>query len=330
MAATTRRKVRAGVKTFAFSPASGLATYTGEDYSFSGSVTTRYIQIHVSENFSKDDANTGISEIRFFTPPPHEAKINTFGIPGMPAIIDQVAKSIVVTVPFGTDTTKLVIPYTMSLCATCDKKADTAHDFTQPLKYTVTSDDFSSQNTYTVRVVVSGWKFGAWTNDVTSGISNRTPYTMAVNLGGPAVRVNGVAFQSSTLAGINFAIGGQVSERSDSGYNITGASAALAANFICEGYPRTVTLTHLTPGVTYETAFFSIGFEAPGGRPLIFESESDHFLLDQDYYGRNHGIWISHTFVAGPSGSRVFTIDRVTEPFNCYAVANRVCPITPR
>ena len=318
------------VKNFTFSPASGLATYTGEDYAFLGTVTTRYIQIHVSDNFSKNDANTGISEIRFFTPPPHEAKINTFGIPGMPTVIDEAGKRIVVTVPFGTDPTKLVIPYTMSLCATCDKKADMAHDFTQPVKYTVTSDDFSIVNTYTVKVVVSGWKFGAWTDDATSGISNSTPYTMAVNLGGSAVTVNGVAFQASSLGGENFSVGGQVMKMGDSGYKITGASAALAANFIGEGYPRMVTLTHLTPGVTYETTFFSIGFESPGNRPLIFESEGDRFLLDQDYYGKSNGIWISHTFVANASGSRVFTIDRVTEPFNCYAVANRVCPMTPR
>ena len=248
----------------------------------------------------------------------------------MPAVIDQAANSIVVTVPFGTDATKLVIPYTLSLCATCDKKADRAHDFTRPVRYTVTSGDQSSVNTYTVKVVVSGWNFGAWTDDVTSGISDRTPYTLAVNLGGSAVSVNGVAFQASSLAGKDFVIGGQAVNRSDSGVTITGSSAALAANFITDGYPRTLTLTHLKPGVTYETTFFSVGFENRGGRPLTFESEGDRFLLDQDYYGRSKGIWISHTFVANASGSRVFTVDRLTEPFNCYAVTNRVRPTTPR
>jgi hypothetical protein len=314
------------VKNVVFSPASGLATYTGEDYSFSAPVTARYIQLYVTGTFSNDDNHAGISEIRFFTPPPSEAKINTFGISGMPAVIDEATKSIVVTVPFGTDTTKLVIPFTMSLSATCNIKADMPHDFTHPVRYTVTSGDLVRANTYTVKVVVSGWKFGAWTNDETSGISSNSSYTMAVNLGGPAVTVNGVDFQASSFAGKNFLIGGQAVNRNDSGFKITGASAALAASFITDVDPLTLTLTHLTPSVTYETTFFSIGVESTFGRPLTFESEGDSFLLDQNHYGKNNGIWLSYTFVANASGSRVFTVDRVTEPFNCYAVINRVRP----
>jgi hypothetical protein len=173
---------------------------------------------------------------------------------------------------------------------------------------------------------VSGWKFGAWTNDETSGISSNSSYTMAVNLGGPAVTVNGVDFQASSFAGKNFLIGGQAVNRNDSGFKITGASAALAASFITDVDPLTLTLTHLTPSVTYETTFFSIGVESTFGRPLTFESEGDSFLLDQNHYGKNNGIWLSYTFVANASGSRVFTVDRVTEPFNCYAVINRVRP----
>ncbi len=318
------------VKNFTFRPASGLADYAGDDYSFPAPVTARYIQIHVTENFSGDDANTGISEVRFFTPPPSEADIKSFGMPGMPSVIDESKKSIVVTVPQGTDLRKLIIPYRMSLSATCDQKAEIARDFTRPVKYTVTSADSTRIKTYTVRAVESGWKFGAWTSDETSGISSRTPYTMAVNLAGPAVRVNGVDFQASALAGDGFQIGGQAVNGSDTDHSITGAGAALAAGFIGEGYPRTLRLTNLSPGATYETTFFSVGSEAPGGRPLNFESEGDRFLLDQDLYGQNNGIWISHTFVAGASGSRDFTIDRLAEPFHCHAVANRVLPVTPR
>ena len=317
------------VKHFTFRPAGGLADYTGEDYSFPKPVTARYIQIHVTDNFSGSDANTGISEIRFFTPPPREADIRSFGIPGMPSVIDEAEKSIVVTVPRGTDTKNLVIPYTLSLSATCDRKADIAHDFTDPVKYTVTSGDLGITKTYWVKVVVSNWKFGPWKDDATSGISGHTPYTMAVNLGGPSVTVNGVTFEASTLAGTGFVIGGEAVTVNDSGHNITGASAALASNFIGEGYPRTLTLSNLKPGVAYETTFFSKGAEEPGLRPLIFTSEGDSFSLDQNIFNRNNGFWISHAFVAGPGGTKTFTVERVNEPFQCHAVTNRVLPSNP-
>jgi hypothetical protein len=168
------------------------------------------------------------------------------------------------------------------------------------------------------------WSYSAWTNDADSGITNASPYTVAVNFGGTATTVNGVAFQASALTGLNFSIGGGVAYSSGTP-NITGDSLALASNFIYDGNPRTVTLTNLTPGATYETSLFAYGHDAaPTSRSQTFASGSDSLVLDQNIYGQNQGIRITYTFVADSSGSKELTITPVAgDSFHMSALANR-------
>lgn len=167
----------------------------------------------------------------------------------------------------------------------------------------------------------TGWSYTNWTGDADSGVSSNDSYTLAVNLGGSAVSVNGVAFQASALSGTNFTIGGSVSTTSDGANNVAGA---LADQFIYNGNPRTVTLGNLTPGKRYVTTFFSVGWEA-SGRVQTFTSGADSLVLDQDRYGDNNGIRISYVFDADASGSRSFTITPAGgNTFHLYALANRL------
>jgi hypothetical protein len=319
------------VENYTFTEATSMWDYAGEDYTFPAPVTTQYIQIYISDNFPASDGYVGLSEVRFRTATP-EADLVTFGLPGIPGVIDQAAKTIAWTLPLGTNLETLAPTYTMSSGASCDKASGSPQDFTNPVTYTVTSSDSALSTPYTVTATVSGWKFGAWTNDADSRISSLSAYTMAVNLNGPAATINGVPFQASALSGTNFSIGGEVANFNDGDYNVTGASAALAANMIYNGNPRMVTLINLTPGVTYETTFFSVGFER-SGRLETFASAGDSFTLDQDFYGNNNGIWISHTFVADGSGSKVLTVAPVAGgagTLHLYAVANRVAITAPQ
>jgi autotransporter-associated beta strand protein len=54
------------VTNMTFTMASGTAADAGRYYSFANTVTTRYLQIYVTDNFPTSDAYTGLSEIRFF------------------------------------------------------------------------------------------------------------------------------------------------------------------------------------------------------------------------------------------------------------------------
>ncbi|MEI7908058.1 MAG: autotransporter-associated beta strand repeat-containing protein [Verrucomicrobiota bacterium] len=60
------------VQNMTLTMAPGTTSYTGEDYTFSTPVTTRYLQIYVINNYGgangTENSYTGISEIRFFTP----------------------------------------------------------------------------------------------------------------------------------------------------------------------------------------------------------------------------------------------------------------------
>ena len=139
------------VENFTFTQASGVGSYTGEEYTFATPVTTRYLQIYVTGNYGKD-AYTGISEIRFAVP---EADMLTFGLPGRAAFIDQGAKTISWSVPVGTDVKTLAPEFTLSAEATCIPASGTSHDFTNPVTYTVTSSDSLITNIYTVTVTAT-------------------------------------------------------------------------------------------------------------------------------------------------------------------------------
>lgn len=194
----------------------------------------------------------------------------------------------------------------------------------------VGENDTSTTASATV-TVVAAWAYTAWTNDADSGITSASTYTTAVNLGGNAVTVNGVPFSAgaaaAALAGTGYSIGGAVGISNydeSSTVAVAGNSATLVRSFIGDGTPRTVTLTGLTPGSTYETSLFSYGWEA-SGHVQTFASGDSTLTLDQDFYGLDNGIRIVHTFVADNSGTRVLTITPATaNTFYLCALANRL------
>jgi hypothetical protein len=173
------------------------------------------------------------------------------------------------------------------------------------------------------------WSHAPWTGDADSGINSSLEYTVAVNTCGEAVTVNGVTFQSDAASGTNFSITGDIAN-ANSGTNITGHSKTLANSFIYGGNPRIVTLTNLTPGATYETTFFSYGWDPAGTtRIQTFAAGSKSLVLDQNFYGQGNGIRMTCTFVAN-SSSQEFTITPASDStFHLSALANRkVTPAT--
>ena len=76
--------------------------------------------------------------------------ILTFDLPGNPGVIDQVAKTITLTVPASPGVTSLAPTYTLSPSATCSPASGTTRNFTSPQTYTVTAQNGTTQKTYSV------------------------------------------------------------------------------------------------------------------------------------------------------------------------------------
>ncbi|HEY3324607.1 MAG TPA: LamG-like jellyroll fold domain-containing protein [Planctomycetota bacterium] len=86
-------------------------------------------------------------------PTPPEALITSFTFPGLGAATIN-GLNISITVPNSAPLTLLSPTYTLSTGATCDKASGSAHDFTTPVTYSVTSSDNLVTNVYTVRLNV--------------------------------------------------------------------------------------------------------------------------------------------------------------------------------
>jgi hypothetical protein len=172
------------------------------------------------------------------------------------------------------------------------------------------------------------WTYNAWTDDVSTGLDSNATYTVAVNLGDTnAATVRGVYFQANAMVGTNYSIGGEVAyyPGSPTG-NISGTGLVLAYNFIY-GNNRTVTLSKLTPGATYKTSFFSLGFDSDLQiRNQTFAGSGIGAELNPNVYGLHRGIIINLTFIADNTGTVEFTINpnNGDNTFHLYALANRL------
>ena len=91
-----------------------------------------------------------------------EAKITAFALGGVTGRIDQTKKTIVVPMPYnktthapyGKDLTSIAGAMTISKDATVNKRVTNPQDYSNPITYTVTSQDKKSTTDYTVTVMV--------------------------------------------------------------------------------------------------------------------------------------------------------------------------------
>jgi hypothetical protein len=85
--------------------------------------------------------------------------LTTYSLAGVTGTIDETAKTIAVTMPYGTNVTALVATFTttgasVTVGAAVQTSGTTANDFTSPVAYTVTAAD-NSTAIYTVTVAVA-------------------------------------------------------------------------------------------------------------------------------------------------------------------------------
>ena len=177
--------------------------------------------------------------------------ITAYSLAGVIGTIDEPAKTIAVTVPFGTNLTALAAAYTttgasLKVGTTVQDNGTTANDFTSQVDYTVVAADGTTA-TYTVTVAVAidtSKAITAYSLAGTPGIINEPAKTIAVTVPygtnvtalaaaytttGTGVKV-GVVVQSSGITMNDFT--GQVA------YTVTAADTSTAA------YTVTVVVAH--------------------------------------------------------------------------------------
>ncbi len=112
--------------------------------------------------------------------------ITSFTLKGVAGTISQTARTIKVTLPAGTSVTALAPNIAISVGATVSPTSGASRNFTNPVTYTVTAEDGSTQ-TYTVTVTVpttlsSAKSITAFLLKGQGGVINETASTITVNL----------------------------------------------------------------------------------------------------------------------------------------------------
>jgi len=171
------------------------------------------------------------------------------------------------------------------------------------------------------------WSVLPWSDDNSSGIeTNNLVY--AYNFGSASdVTINGV-----TVTGISGTDPAVTDVFSSTGLNQVGSdtnaltsglggSATMAATFLSDSAPGSLTFQNLTPGLRYKLSLFSAG---SGSTPCTatFESGLDRRSVDAHHFGQDAGLRLDYAFTAD-SSSRTLTWSSTDpdQPFPFYGYA---------
>ncbi|MCX6878179.1 MAG: hypothetical protein NTW21_30865, partial [Verrucomicrobia bacterium] len=115
--------------------------------------TTLYVLWADDNGVPGGDGWWGFDDVSFTKSSP-AADIQSFGIPGYPAVIT--GTSIAMSVPYGTPVTALAPTYTTTYGATWASgfESGSTHNFSSPVHYIITSSDSAITNDYTVTATV--------------------------------------------------------------------------------------------------------------------------------------------------------------------------------
>ena len=223
--------------------------------------------------------------------------------------------------PVAFDFTATASTHTLSL--TNDRMADSV----------ALLDDFA------IGVWTSGWSVASWSDDASSGVDGSRPYTHAYNFDSTSADavINGVTFRG--LAGANPAVAGEMvtsgfgSQWGNAGTidaNVLtaggGGSATLASRFIYNGWPQSITIGGLVPGVEYLATFYSVAWDATEiYRSATFIAGSDWLTVNQDHFGDNNGIRVSYRYIAPASGKMTLSYMPIRDnhTIHTYGFSNR-------
>lgn len=153
----------------------------------------------------------------------------SFANPAATGVVDEVAKTVALTVPYGTDVTNLVPTIAVSEHATVSPASGVAQDFTNPVTYTVTAQDLSTQ-TYAVTVNIAP---ASDAKDITSFV-----FSKAANTALPA-DITGTIDGTNITATVPF------------GTNVTALKPTIAISPLATVAPNTGVAQNFTSPVDY-------------------------------------------------------------------------------
>ncbi len=184
--------------------------------------------------------------------------------------------------------------------------------------------------------------FSPWNDDASSGIDSSLLYTHAFNLGQESgmasdVDVNGVTFVG--IAGSSPALEGAFSlnmpNRTGDLNNLLDAadgSSVLASDFVFNGGFGNLILEGLTPGATYRTSIFSVGFGNSLDRnsTIFGTSTAEELTISHNTFGNNNGLRVDYEFVASADTETIsITALQGNQTFHTYAFANALLEEAP-
>ncbi len=171
------------------------------------------------------------------------------------------------------------------------------------------------------------------TGDDDCGIRSSVEYTHAVNIAGPATRVNGVDFVGTsgpTPSGENFSTVGFTGYFPNwGGSTATGSLKGILDHFNYDGDPQGLTLTGLTPGQNYKATFYNCPWGDAGLRYAAFQTDDGGYVeFDENF--SNDGTTVrcnrlTYSYTA-QADSLTFSIIPFSQDytFHLYAFTNEV------
>ena len=195
------------------------------------------------------------------------------GFTAFPGTINEPAKTIAVTVPFGTNVTQLVATFTttgagVTIGGAVQTSAATTNDFTVPVAYLVTAAD-NSTATYTVTVTlapnpakaITAYAFVGFTGF--AGTINEAAKTIAVTVPFGTDVTNLVATFTTTGTGVKVGSAVQTSTATANNFTVPVAYLVTAADGTTVSYTVTVALAP-NPAKAI-TAYSFVGFPGVAG-----------------------------------------------------------------
>jgi len=175
--------------------------------------------------------------------------ITAYSLAGSTGSIDETAKTIEVTIPFGTDVTALVATFahtgaSVKLAGTIQESGITANNCNAPLSYTVTAGDGTTAN-YTVTVTValiSGKAVTAYSIAGVAGTIDETAKTIAVAMPKGTGLTALVATFATTGANVKVAADLQTSGTTANNFTTPVLYTVTAGNDTTATYTVTVTM----------------------------------------------------------------------------------------
>jgi hypothetical protein len=204
--------------------------------------------------------------------PPSSSKAITaysfVGFPGYAGTINEAAKTIEVTLPFGTNVTNLLAAFTttgasVKVGTTAQKSGTTPNNFTNPVAYSVTASD-GSKATYTVTVTLASNSAKAITAfsfvgfPAATGVINEAAKTIGVTLPFGTNLTNLIA--TFTTTGIDVKVGATIQTSGSTANNFTDPVQYIVTAADSSTATYTVTVTVATTSAKAITAYSFVGF----------------------------------------------------------------------